>query len=115
MDAQAAPLARWRVKPRLEESIQTLEHLFVEAPNVRKTAPKGEIQFLSHTLEFRGNGPRRKCDRPPCFPLPRPSILSRPHRKSRSSRRRECGNGGRGSHRQACSRREQTLHRPCLG
>ena len=53
MDAQAAPLARWRAKPRLEESIQTLEHLFVDAPNVRETAPKGEIQFLSHTLEFR--------------------------------------------------------------
>ena len=57
MDAQPAPLAtrdisRW-VKPRLEESIQTLEHLFVDAPNVRETAPKGEVQFLSHTLEFR--------------------------------------------------------------
>ena len=52
MDAQAAPLARWRAKPRLEKGIQTLQHLFVDAFNVGKTAPAGQVAVFASTLEF---------------------------------------------------------------
>src|ERR1700730_6841872 len=57
MDAQPAPLAtrdisRW-VKPRLEESIEALDHLLVDATNVREAAPAGQIQILAYTLKLR--------------------------------------------------------------
>jgi hypothetical protein len=49
-------------------------------------------------------------NRPPCFPLPMPSILVRPHRRSHSMRTRERGNADRVCRRRSGFRREQTLH-----
>jgi hypothetical protein len=34
----------------LEESIEALDHLLVDATNVREAAPAGQIQILAYTL-----------------------------------------------------------------
>jgi|SRR5208282_2662199 len=41
-----------RIKPSLEKGIKALEHLFVDAANVREPAPTGEVGTLASSLEL---------------------------------------------------------------